>query len=121
MRNSTSASCKSGASLWPSKFEEPLHAISPLGDSHTHEHGKDSATETCIYIFFLFLFFFNFLNVLFLFFYFLLFFKFYFIFKLYNNCISFAKYQNESATGIRDMYIFIISLSLITSSESGVL
>lgn len=46
LRNSTSASFKSGASLWPSKFEEPLHAVSPLGDAHTHEHGEDSAIET---------------------------------------------------------------------------
>ena len=33
-------------------------------------------------------------------FYLFIFFKFYFIFKTLHNCISFAKYQNESATGI---------------------
>ena len=47
--NNTSASFKSGASLWPSKFEEPLHAVSSLEDSHTREHGKDSTIETCIF------------------------------------------------------------------------
>ena len=40
----------------------------------------------------------------------LIFFKFYFIFKLY--CISFAKYRNESATGI---HVFPILNPLLSS------
>ena len=37
-----------------------------------------------------------------------IFFFFYFIFRL-HNCISFAKYQNESATGITVIGTFYVS------------